>query len=61
MSLHIGEPQIIFLAIQFAGMGVSLANYGKPRTGNVGFIDLIVAPAIVLGLLIWGGFFGGLS
>jgi hypothetical protein len=39
------------------GGGVTLAQSGKPRTGNHSFIAWMVAAAIQYAILWWGGFF----
>lgn len=51
-------PQIIFLALTFLGTGICLARHGERRIGNYNFPAAIVADALIIGLLYWGGFFG---
>ena len=51
-------PQIIYLALVAAGIGVSIARYGQPKTDSYDMFDVAVAPALMIGLLYWGGFFG---
>lgn len=55
MNLHIGWPQGIYLALHLFGVGYTLAE--KDKTVG-GYIGTVVASAITLGLLYWGGFFG---
>jgi hypothetical protein len=56
MNFHL--PQIILSGIILIGMGINLARYGQPKKDTVDTVDCLVAPAIVLGLLWWGGFYG---
>lgn len=51
-------PQIIYVVISVFCMGVIASKLGQPRNDSYGWIDLLIAPAITYGLLIWGGFFG---
>jgi len=55
-TLHV--PQIIWLVLVIYGTAYALVNHGKPRPPYNIWIDL-VSTAISLGLLWWGGFFGG--
>lgn len=55
--MHIGPPQIIFLALTFISSGIYLAKHGEPKTGAYNFGISLLSDAIVLGLLYWGGFF----
>lgn len=55
---HLGWPQVIYLVLLLTGWGVTLARYGEPHRGNYDFTDLVIAPAIAVSLLYWGGFFG---
>lgn len=56
MTLH--TPQIIYLCLLMLGMGVALSRHGQPKTGAHNAMYDIVATAIVVSLLYWGGFFG---
>ena len=58
-ALHIGYPQAIYVFLIIMSMSVALTRFGEPKRGRYGFAEVIVAPAIVLGLLYWGGFFSG--
>lgn len=50
-------PQITILALIAIGVGSSLADFGKPKTGTNGWTELLIAPAITLTILYCGGFF----
>lgn len=50
-------PQMIYLALVLIGVGVSMAQHGKPKTGNHHLGASIIGYGIVMGLLYWGGFF----
>jgi hypothetical protein len=54
--MYLGLPQIIYLAITILGLGYQIANHGKPRS-NENAIAALIATAISLALLYWGGFF----
>jgi len=55
----VGWPQGIYLALVAMSIGVSLARFGQSKQGTYGWTEMLVSPAIALGLLYWGGFFGG--
>lgn len=50
-------PALIYLAMTFVGIGVVLAQHGKPKTGNHNAWLLIAANVPAWALLWWGGFF----
>ena len=50
-------PQIILIIIYALGLGISLEQHGKPKTGTESFWKSLLATAIIFALLIWGGFF----
>ena len=50
-------PQIIYIAMLAAGAGIAMVKHGKPKEGNYNFWTSLLSSAIVVGLLIWGGFF----
>jgi hypothetical protein len=56
--MTIGLPQIIYCALLFMALGLSLAQHGqtKPKTEN--FWTTLLAVIIQLALMWWGGFFG---
>ena len=49
-------PQLIYLALTFFGLGISLAIHGKPRS-NENFVVTLISTIIGVGLVYWGGFF----
>lgn len=50
-------PQIIYLVIMAIGLLGSAHEHGKPRTGKHNFWSSLIGIALVLSLLVWGGFF----
>ena len=57
--MKIGIPQIIVIVLYACGLGVSLAKHGEmeeSKRHNV--VPTIIATAIHMVLLWWGGFFG---
>lgn len=57
MTLH--APQLIWLSLMALSIGKAIALYGQPKKqAYYDWIDFPVGPAISLGLLYWGGFFG---
>ena len=52
-------PQYTYLALNFLGLGIAIANHGEPRT-NESAITSIIATAITFSLLAAGGFFKGM-
>lgn len=57
MTLH--APQIIYLCLMTLSAGKAIALFGEMKKEDYyDFIDFPVGPAIVFGLLYWGGFFG---
>jgi len=52
-------PQILTLFLYVFGLGIALANEGKPR-GNYSFISTLIATAFSFWVLYEGGFFKGL-
>jgi len=58
-SLMIGWPQGLYLALVSVGVLTEVGLHGQPRAGkHNGPVRLFVS-AFILGLLVWGGFFGG--
>ena len=51
-----GWPQYVFAALTLVGIGISLANHGKPRTPE-SFWRTLFAALFELWLLKEGGFF----
>jgi hypothetical protein len=52
-----GAPQIIMIAMTAMAVGISLVKQGEPK-GDYGIIDWLIGPALQIGILYWGGFFG---
>ena len=50
-------PQLIYLGIAAFGAGFILANHGNPKGGEHNILTSLIAEAIIVGLLYWGGFF----
>ena len=55
--MTLGIPQIIIVALMVLNIGVSLARYGQAKRDTYDLADVLFAPAIMLGILYWGGFF----
>ncbi|WP_292365112.1 hypothetical protein [Mesorhizobium sp.] len=52
-------PQIILTTLILLGVGRSLARFGKPKKPDEhDIVDVLFAPALLIGLLWWGGFYG---
>lgn len=52
-----GAPQIILIIIYVLGLGISLAQHGEIKTKKENFWTSLFAVAVVIALLICGGFF----
>lgn len=52
-------PQIIYLFLAFAGLLIVANRHGQPKTDSYNIWVQLIATAISLGLLYWGGFFQG--
>jgi hypothetical protein len=50
-------PQISMVILLALSLGVNLAEHGKPKTGKYNVIYPIISSAILLWILIEGGFF----
>lgn len=57
ISFQLGAPQIILLAIYVLNIAVAAAHHGEPREDNYNVFISLIAFAIQLALLTWGGFF----
>lgn len=49
-------PQLIYLGLSVLGLGVILANHGKPREPH-NFVATFIVTILVWTILWWGGFF----
>lgn len=52
-----GAPEIIYLVLIAIGLLQAAHMHGKPKEENWNFWLTLFSSAIVLGLLLWGGFF----
>ena len=50
-------PQIIYLALLFVQLLLVSNNHGKEKNGKYNIWTSLLAAALVILLLIWGGFF----
>ncbi|QJB21885.1 hypothetical protein KNU94_gp47 [Xanthomonas phage FoX2] len=50
-------PQLIYLALMFVGFGITVSKHGQPETGKHNAWFALIANALVVTLLWWGGFF----
>lgn len=51
-----GVCQIILITIYVLGLGITLANHGKPKEGEYNFWMSLLSYGIVM-ILLWGGGF----
>ena len=51
-------PQIIIIALFALSLGANLMVHGQPKTGKYNFWTALLAAAIKIAVLWWGGFFG---
>lgn len=49
-------PQIILIVLMTLGLGMSIADHGRPKTGKTSATAALIANIILFGLLYWGGF-----
>lgn len=56
-ELDFGWPQLIYLTLLFMGVGIALARFGERKRDSYDWGDVLLAPAVTLALLWWGGFF----
>lgn len=57
MTIHLGWPQIIYIALSVLGLVDCTINHGKPRLPYNAW-SMLSATIIYTLLLWWGGFFG---
>ncbi len=51
--------QIIYLMLVAVGLGVTIEQYGKPKTGTHTILSALIATALCLWLQYMGGFYDG--
>lgn len=56
--MKFGFCQIALTALYIFSMGVHMAKHGEPRTGKYSFWAALIAAAIEIALLYFGGFYG---
>lgn len=49
-------PQVVLVAVFALGVGIAIADHGKPKTGTNNAWATIIGTAITAALLWWGGF-----
>jgi hypothetical protein len=57
MTLHIGIPQLIYVALWVIGIIYEGLKHGEPKEGEHNVWVYLVMFPIYIGLLYWGGFF----
>ncbi len=56
MTIQLGWPQAIYIAITLLGLILAAKDHGKPREPS-SFWTQLIGSGITYVLLIWGGFF----
>jgi len=51
-----GTPQIIIIILYATDLAYAVFSHGKPRS-DTNALSVFISEAIVIGLLLWGGFF----
>ena len=59
MTFTIHAPQIIYASLFLLSAAQVVIEHGKPRKNYNAWTFLLIDSPITLGLLYWGGFFGG--
>lgn len=57
IQFQLGAPQIIMLAIDVVSLAVAAVHHGEPKEENYNVFISLIAFAIQLAILTWGGFF----
>lgn len=57
MHIYIGIPQGILLLLIAVGVFHAASHQGQRSTNVYDLSDVTILPALLLGLLYWGGFF----
>jgi heme/copper-type cytochrome/quinol oxidase subunit 4 len=50
-------PQIIILVLLIVELLLVSYLHGKEKSGNYNFWSTLISTSIIIGLLVWGGFF----
>ena len=50
-------PQIVYLLLLALGLGITMEQHGKPKTGKHNFWVSLIAAALSFAIVWWGGFF----
>lgn len=53
-----GWPQVTYVGLIALSLGITLAQHGKPRTGNFNVVHSLIGASITTGVVYAGGFFG---
>lgn len=57
IQFQLGAPQIIMIAIDAVNLAVAAVHHGEPKEENYNVFISLIALAIQLAILTWGGFF----
>ena len=57
IQFQLGAPQIIIIAIDLVNLAVAAVHHGEPKEENYNVFISLIAFAIQLAILTWGGFF----
>ncbi|MBY6965316.1 hypothetical protein [Clostridium botulinum] len=52
-----GMPQIILIILYCLSLGIAMSKHGQPKEDKYNFFYNLISTGIMIGLLIWGGFF----
>ena len=56
-TTNMHAPQIILIVILALDLGLIMAKHGEEKKGEHNFFVNLFSTAVMVGLLIWGGFF----
>jgi len=56
-GVTMGMPQIILIILYCLSLGIAMSKHGQPEEGKYNFFYNLISTGIMIGLLIWGGFF----
>lgn len=57
IQFQLGAPQIIMIVIDAVNLAVAAVHHGEPKEENYNVFISLIALAIQLAILTWGGFF----